>query len=433
MESIKILIPINKSPHSNDLMTDQAKNICKSLSSKCDIHIIWAIFPSNVAHHLWDNEEEVRVGKKIEIVKAKDFRNAVDLIKQVNPNIIMVNGSIDFHNVECNLAGKFLKIPTVILFFRNRKTAISISKKSVLKTRMRGLFYRYQSKNGKEVFDWLVPFYFNQYIYFFKTLRATNLGILKSLQNSVKHFQSIIFSYNPISFLLEGKLNFCVNEDWKNELEEAGFDKSTITVAGDPYFEYNYKNTKKNQVLENHKNKIMLCTSALSNHSFCSKNEEMQFIINICNKILEHDENELIIKIHPSTENLYDFEEKVLPKLSKEIKIFQKENMLEIIKQNDIVISYSGSGAIRDGVISGKPVINLKFGIADKWFQDVYVDDKLIIQCDKIEKMQKLIIENKNINFQKEDLEKFIQKYIGYFAGKSSDIYAARILNEIKE
>ena len=33
----------------------------------------------------------------------------------------------------------------------------------------------------------------------------------------------------------------------------------------------------------------------------------------------------------------------------------------------------------------------------------------------------------------KEDLEKFIQKYIGYFAGKSSDIYAARILNEIKE
>ena len=132
MESIKILIPINKSPHSNDLMTDQAKNICKSFYSKCDIHIIWAIFPSNVAHHLWDNEEEVRVGKKIEIVKAKDFRNAVDLIKQVNPNIIMVNGSIDFHNVECNLAGKFLKIPTVVLFFRNRKTAISISKKSVI-------------------------------------------------------------------------------------------------------------------------------------------------------------------------------------------------------------------------------------------------------------------------------------------------------------
>ena len=194
MKRIKILIPLNKSPYSNDLMTDQAKNICKSLSSKCDTHVVWVIFPSNVAHHLWNNEEKMKTGGKLEIINAKNFRNAVDLIKNVSPDIIILNGSIDFHNIECNLAGKFLKIPTVVLFFRNRKTANSINKKSVLKTRIRGMFYRYQSKDGKEVFDWLVPFYCNQYNYFFKTLCAINLGKIKSLKNILNHFQSIIFS-----------------------------------------------------------------------------------------------------------------------------------------------------------------------------------------------------------------------------------------------
>ncbi|MDE2591042.1 MAG: hypothetical protein KGL95_15400, partial [Patescibacteria group bacterium] len=107
-------------------------------------------------------------------------------------------------------------------------------------------------------------------------------------------------------------------------------------------------------------------------------------------------------------------------------------NLLNLINSNDVVVSYCGSGAIRDGIISGKPVINLKFGIAAQFFQNVYVDDKLIIQCLGNDNLLDIIKENKNKISLKSDIQDFLRRYVGVLNGKSSEIYANEIIKLIK-
>lgn len=427
MKTLKILIPLNKSPDTHDLMTDQAKSICNSLSHKCDLEIVWAIFPA-VGPPAVRNERS-------NVINAAEYGNAFHMIKTVNPDVVMINGSIDFHNVECNFVSKHLKIPTAVLFFRNRKTAKSLTKIQVLKSRVRALFYKDEQSEGRK--NWLryVPFYFEQYYYYFKTLLAANIGIWSSISILLKHFKSILFTYNPVNSLIEGTLNFCADQEWSNELKKANFKDETIIVTGDPYYDNVFDDKKeiKRQAQNNEKKILVLfCTSALSNHSFCSKEQEFKFVIDVCNEILNDKDIELSLKIHPSTESLYDFENFVLKKLSKQIKIFQKENLLNLITSNDVVVSYCGSGAIRDGVISGKPVINLKFGIAQQFFQNVYVDDKLLIQCLDINKLRSIIKENKSKMPLKSDIQNFLRKYVGVLDSKSSEICANEILKLIK-
>ena len=231
---------------------------------------------------------------------------------------------------------------------------------------------------------------------------------------------------------MQGDVNLCIGEAWKKELITSGFNEKTIQMTGDTYFDKVYNDLKNIKIKKNKDKKIniLFCTSTMFNHGMCLRDQEFELIINTCNEILKDEKFELSIKIHPSTTNIDEYEKSVITKLDKKVRLFQKENLLELMTLSDVIVTYGGSGAIRYAALLGKPIINLNFGTAPTG-NNVFLDKKIIMQCKKLEELNHIINENKNRKSSEEETKDFITQYLGDFDGKSSERGAKAIMNLI--
>ena len=424
MKEIKLLIVHNKPPNIHDLMTEQAKNICDKLLEKCNLHIIWAIFPTF--------EKKIFEKKGFDIHNANDYDNTLELIKNINPDMILINGSMDFHNIECSIVGKHLKIPIIVFFLRNLLSRTPISVTGVLKSRFRGLFFKNRLTTEKEKPLRLIPFYLRKYYHLYKTLRVINYSISNSIINILQHVKNVLLVYSPIEPIIEGTINLCTTENWKVELKRK-FTKNSIKVIGDPYFDKVFDEISKikmNDKRDYKKTRVLFATSTMYAHGLCSRESEYQLIIDTCNQILKDENIELTLKIHPSTSDFSEIENFVIKKLSRRINIFQKENLLELIDSNHLMVTYGGSGAIRHSILLGMPVINLNFD-TEVTGNNIFIDDKAIIQCKSLKKLLEIIEQNKFKKLNNNDIQNFIIKYLGKFDGQSSERAAIQILKMI--
>ncbi len=398
--------------------------MCDKLSETKNLEIIWLIFPSH-EHNIFEK-------KNFNLISAAKHDSILKLMKKINPEIILINGSMDFHNLRCCLIAKYLKIPLVVVFFRNLLSAEPLSKLGVLKARIRGLFFRDRRSVAKNSPFRLIPFYVKQYKLLYKTFFEINQNKLKSSKFILNHIKNISSSYTPIKSIMQGDVNLCLGKGWKDELINSGFNEKTIQITGDPYFDKVFNDLKNIKIKKNKDKKIniLFCTSTMYNHGMCLRDEEFQLIINTCNEILKDEDFKLSIKIHPSTANIDEYEKSIITKLDKTVKLFQKEDLLELISLSDLIITYGGSGAIRYAVLLGKPIINLNFGTAATG-NNVFVDKKIIIQCKKLGELNHIIKENNGIRFLEEETKGFITQYLGNFDGKSSERGANAIINLI--
>lgn len=400
MRRLKILIPHNKPPFVNDLMTTQCKKICSELEKKFELKIIWVIYPTD--------ENLTFEGNDPNIIYAEKYSNAIEILETVHPDLVMINGSMDFHNVSTALASKYKQIPMVVIFFRNFIHVISTPTKKSIKVRLRSGFT-------------YPKFYINQYVFLIKTLKKINYSFFKMSKFLLSYSNMIFFSYFPINNVISGDINLCKDEKWTKKLIETGFDKSSIFVVGDPYFDSLSKEKQNSKItkIENNKTKILFCTAALSAHNFCSKKEENELIIDVVNEILKHEDFEIDIKIHPSTVSREDYEKEVLPKLSSRVMVYQAENLTELINQYHVILTYGGTGAIHNAALIGKPIVNLDFK-TNTTANNVFIDDKIITQCERLSNLSSDIKQSKMKTILENDIQQYIDKYIGISDGKSS-------------
>ena len=424
MKQLKILIIHNKPPYVHDLFTEQTVNICDKLSETENLEVIWLVFPTDV--------QNIFEKKNFNLINADEHGSTLKLIKKINPEIVIINGSMDFHNLRCCLIAKHLKIPLAIVFFRNLLSAEPLSKLGVFRTRMRTVFIKDKSIKTKNSALRLIPFYVKQYQFLYKTFFEINQNKWKSIKFILNHMKSISSSYTPIKPIMQGDVNLCIGEAWKKELITSGFNEKTIQMTGDTYFDKVYNDLKNIKIKKNKDKKIniLFCTSTMFNHGMCLRDQEFELIINTCNEILKDEKFELSIKIHPSTTNIDEYEKSVITKLDKKVRLFQKENLLELMTLSDVIVTYGGSGAIRYAALLGKPIINLNFGTAPTG-NNVFLDKKIIMQCKKLEELNHIINENKNRKSSEEETKDFITQYLGDFDGKSSERGAKAIMNLI--
>ena len=412
MMSLKVLISHNKLPHIHDLATVQYKKILLELQKKSDLKIIWVIHPTEETSELKTESSD--------IIDAGKYNNAVEILQKICPDIIMINGSMDFHNVTMALAARYMKIPLVTIFFRNFVHAISTPSTKSIRARMRRGF-----SNPK--------FYVKQYVFLIRTLQKINYNPFRLIKFVLFYTKSVFFSYFPINHIISGDINLCRDNKWNKKLTEFGFDKLTIFEVGDPYFDSLFKemqNVKKVQKSLDKKIKILFCTSTMAGHGFCSQKEENNLIIDTINKILENDSFDISLKMHPSTISRKDYENEVLPKLRFSIPFYQQENLAELVSTHDIMLTYGGTGAIHYGILMGKPIVNLDFN-TPATANNVFVDNKIITQC---KSLLNLVSDIQKTNYKvnsNEDVQLYIEKHIGIFDGKSSERSAKAIFDLI--
>lgn len=369
------------------------------------------------------------------IINAHNYPNTVSIIEDVKPDLVLINGSIDFHNIEVALAAKFKKIPLVTFFFRNIVPATIYSPFDTVRIRIRGLFSNKVSDNNSvskgNRLKWF-RFYLNQFHFLRKTIQAMNYNLFQQINFIIFYTKTIMFCPAPIHKAISGNRNLCSVSKWVERLTNHEFIKSSIFLVGDPYFDQLYSEIQKNkndQHFNSDKTGILFCTSTMHEHDYCSKNEEYNLIKNTILEILSHERLEVAVKIHPSTASREEFVEEIMKKLPTKIELYQKENLVNLLNQYDIMVSYGGSGAILYGVLLGKPVINLQFNTRATG-NNVWIDDNLIIKCESFNTLVSNIMKSKKTIFQKKHYDNFIKTNLGIFDGRSSE-RAAIVITEI--
>jgi CDP-glycerol glycerophosphotransferase (TagB/SpsB family) len=145
-------------------------------------------------------------------------------------------------------------------------------------------------------------------------------------------------------------------------------------------------------------------------------------------KAIPRNEFEIIIKIHPTLENLKDYTNIVEP-INSSVNVTQNANLVELILNADIIITpVSGTSAVC-ALIARKPIIIWNvFNVEN----DALIQNELALPC----KDQKMILEQirkaETWLPNEEKIEQFTREYLHASDGKASERTAVEIVNFLK-
>ena len=104
---IKILISLHTMPTIRSYKQIIVNQIIPELKKNIEVKIFWFIYMPEKNNHIKQNNiDEV-------ILDIHDFKNAVDVIQKIKPDIIYSSPTNNLPDYALNLAAKYLKIPTV--------------------------------------------------------------------------------------------------------------------------------------------------------------------------------------------------------------------------------------------------------------------------------------------------------------------------------
>ena len=216
-----------------------------------------------------------------------------------------------------------------------------------------------------------------------------------------------------------------------NRYQHYGIPTEKISVVGNPLLDdiFHKISTIKTRTKTNDKIKILILTDSLYEHGIWSYNERESFLTNLFEKLQEDKTILFDIKIHPVTQDK-TYYQNLSKKLGLSAKIFQSEDLFDLINNYDIIVTYGASTTHTELSLCGKKTIL----IATKHLPTfVLVDEAIaagfIKQSYSFADLIPLIhdFHEQKINLTNEFIEQR-NKYFYKFDGKSGDRAADSII-----
>jgi len=425
MQSLTILLPRTKPPEVHDLYTKILKNIIFELRKKFHVTTVWLVIqPGTITESFTENSQTINFHK---------YRDAVDAINSIKPDLIIIEGSLDFLNVAFALAGHFCKIPTVTSFFRWTLSGSTSSSWVAIKSRFRIMLSQNvlgDYSSGKPNRLRTIRFFSKKFSFLISTKIHTTKNFYYVFKFIISYMGTMLFTLHPYDKVISGDLNLCSTVSWVEKLIENNFDQNTLLKVGNPYFDdifnqiQNIKHMKTSD-----KNTILFCTEVLHEHGIISKQNEFN-LINQVLSIAKDSGYTMSLKIHPSSSSISEYKENL--NFQDNVKIFQKDDILDVISKHDLVISYGGSSVVLYAICLQKPVILLKFFYDETGIEKTRFHIEGITQeCKTINEYQNLLEKPANI-ISNYNFQKFLDHFMGNFDGKSSRRIADAIESLLK-
>tara|TARA_B100001750_G_C15455899_1_gene571573 strand:- start:706 stop:1458 length:753 start_codon:yes stop_codon:yes gene_type:complete len=222
-------------------------------------------------------------------------------------------------------------------------------------------------------------------------------------------------------------LHFLDGEIMIKPLLDAGFKKSTLVVTGNPIHDDIFQKLQNSQYVPNNskKIKVLLVTNSIPGFDYNWIKTKRDHMIN---KIIReiNNSNETInisIKIHPSQESLEEYRN-LIHKIDPTIMIYQKEPILPLLEESDVIISSSSSTAMLCGLLLRKPLI------IHNCFQtehDELLERKMVVECKELSD----IISSIHTAVKSKPSDKKIDEFIKNVFFKSDGHAAERISDSI--
>jgi len=221
-------------------------------------------------------------------------------------------------------------------------------------------------------------------------------------------------------------LHWLSSESLVSPLVEAGFDKNTIIVTGDPLFDKQFKKINDSKHKKN-KNKInvLFAPSTFYEHGLCTKSEQDNAIKSVLEMILKNNSLNLTLKIHPSSANFLDYRN-LVDSIDSSIQIHQSGNISDYIDNSDLLIVFPTTTVCVFALAAKKPIIIYNFlGMKG----DVFIENKVVFECKELSQFCSLIDLALNNPISEENINKFLTNF--YY--KTDGLASQRVANGIFE
>ncbi|NWJ29647.1 hypothetical protein HX850_01835, partial [Marine Group I thaumarchaeote] len=390
---MKILVATAVIPNKKNKLIKYIENIVENIKVKIPVKIFWLVYqPEHVIN------QKIKDG---EILDIHDFENSIELLEKIKPDCVIANNnSRDTINYSLTIAANYLKIPLVFSYL-NDQIAVEKDKSDMTYSKhfmilLRNFFSSKiptDSKNEKKTLRRGKFFYYKN-MFLFKTRKSNGMSNLKATRLFINDLIWHIRYKKPV-WNNCGNLNLCSNLSWYEFLIKNGIDSKKITITGSPYWDKIYNKIKlreKQQIQKKDKIRVLIITSPLVEHGFCTKQERENYLTRTFSELVSDEKISFALKIHPTSEDK-KFYENFLFNLKINTKIYQKEDFWDIINEYDIVLSIGPStintecayGGIKmilfDGGWNFRKVALVKEAISDEFF----------IECKKFEEIKKSI------------------------------------------
>ena len=428
---IKILTILHTLPSVKSYRTLCFERILPYLRSKTDVHITWLVY----------QPERLKIESQIDphtsILDIHDFKNAVEVVQQVKPDIIWVAPTLNLPDYALSLAGKHMDIPVVgelVTELMKKTSKFEVSKSYFKKFFESSVPTDVVDSNNK--FMRRGRFFLFKYQFVLKTQLAIKMGflkIIKSFVSDMNYHLSVTTKlhnlYNP-KFAVD--LHFVETKKLVDILVKNGFERSSLVPTGIPMYDDVFERLENVKVKPNTdgKKKILLVTHAMFEHGFWTRSQRDSLVRGIVSEISKHkNEISLTVKIHPSSELLNDYQKLINP-IDDTIPIYKDGDVVEFIKNSDAVIAYSGGSTLVYAIACQKPIIICNFYNVEN---DIFQEKGVVSECkDKstIIPLIKEVIESNPIT--KEKTDDFIEEFFYKLDGRASERIGDTIINLLK-
>jgi hypothetical protein len=201
-----------------------------------------------------------------------------------------------------------------------------------------------------------------------------------------------------------------------------------LVITGDPAYDHIYDKIQKKSHSSQTTDKIrvLLSLSSMHEHGWLSKKEDDKIVLDIIGIILQNPKFEIALKIHPFSSS-YDEYDELLKQSPYNVKIYQKENTIELMNNYDIMINYGSSNVVLDVILSRKPVVMYILNSNEEFNR--FYDPNVMIGCIKISDLPDAIKKSLQRTISNDSLNTYIENHIGKYDGNSAN----RVADEIKK
>ena len=188
-----------------------------------------------------------------------------------------------------------------------------------------------------------------------------------------------------------------------------------MKIVGDTTYDLAFEErTKKSSGEKNRKLNVLYITVNLASNlgktewSVSKQNHMIKELVTEYEKI--KDKISLKIKIHPVSES-YTTYKKILDTYKTDIQIFQYEDVFELIKESDVVLTSATSTAGLIALIMKKPIIVWNYFNVQG---DLFIKEKIAMNCDEVSQIKDCLYSKKGFVQENElIINEFITKWCG--------------------
>ena len=430
---MKILIPSSVFPTQKNRLVQYAYNL-KNSAKDNNIQLIWVISQPNKFSETKFEDDLV--------IDIHQFTNAIKVIEKIKPDCVLTNNnSREPITMSFILAAKKKKIPLVYYYLNDQAPKLGVgaykSQKENLTIRFRSLIADktpMDSNEKKKLKRGLFFMYKNKFL--MRTRHKSGINWITVLRNFFEDILSYVNYKKPIWNNL-ADLNLCSNQELFEFWTSIGIDKEKIVMTGSPYWDNIYEKFQ-NWTNDDGKNddeiRILITTAGMVEHELWTEKEREFYLNELFQNLNKDSKITYCIKIHPASENKI-FYQKFLAERKINAVIYQHEDLYELMKKFDIIISYGSSTVHTECAYGGIKMIllDINWDYKQKNLVDEAIRSGYFMYCKKFKDLLPLInqLQKKEIEFS-DELIQAREKMSYKFDGKSGKRARNAINNLIK-